>query len=65
MAAVEDTRGSVQAIRQVLSYLLAERRRLRSHGAEEAEFEANRQAIEAMQWHLARAAGGEVAERPD
>jgi hypothetical protein len=44
----------------VLSYLVAERQQLRSRGADEAELEANRQAIVAMQWRLGRAAGDEL-----
>jgi hypothetical protein len=60
MAAVEDRQSSVDAIRQVLSYLVAERQQLRSRGADEAELEANRQAIVAMQWRLGRAAGDEL-----
>jgi hypothetical protein len=55
MAAVEDRNCSVDAIKQVLAYLVAERRRLYSHGAEEAELEANRQAIAAMKWRLRQA----------
>ena len=65
MAAVEDTHGSLEAIRRVLSYLVTEREQLRCHGADEAELEANRQAIAAMQWRLGRAAGGEYATRAD
>ena len=61
MAAVRDSQGSVEAIRHVLSYLAAEREQLRLHGADEAELEANRQAILAMQWHLDRAVGDEEA----
>jgi hypothetical protein len=59
MAAVGKSQGSVDAIRHVLSYLVAEREQLRLHGADEAELEANRQAILAMQWHLDRAVGDE------
>jgi hypothetical protein len=55
MAAAEDRNCSVDAIKQVLTYLVAERQRLRSHGADEAELEANRQAIAAMEWRLGRA----------
>jgi hypothetical protein len=65
MAAVEDTDGSLEAIRRVLSYLVSERQQLRSHGADEAELEANRQAIAAMQWRLGRTSGGEYAARAD
>jgi hypothetical protein len=52
MAAVDDRNCSVEAIKQVLAYLFAERRRLYSHGADNAELEANRQAIAAMTWRL-------------
>jgi hypothetical protein len=55
MAAVEDRSCSPDAIKQVLAYLVAERRRLYSQRADEAELEANRQAIEAMTWRLQRA----------
>jgi hypothetical protein len=55
MAAVEGRNCSVDAIKQVLAYLVAERRRLHSQGAEEAELEANRQAIAAMKWRLQQA----------
>jgi hypothetical protein len=55
MAAVEGTNCSVDAIKQVLAYLVAERRHLHSHGAEEAELEANRKAIAAMTLRLQRA----------
>ena len=65
MAAVEDMHGSLEAIRRVLSYLVSERQQLRSHGADEAELEANRQAIAAMQWHLGRAAPGEYGVPAD
>ena len=59
MAATEDRHGSVDAIKQVLSFLVAERQRLYSHGADAAELEANRQAILAMEWRLVRADAGE------
>jgi hypothetical protein len=47
--------GSVEAVRQVLDYLVRERRRLRASGAEAIELEANRKAIAAMESHLGRA----------
>jgi hypothetical protein len=65
MAAAEDIHGSVEAIEQVLSYLLTERRQLRSNGGNEAELEANRQAIEAMRWRLGRAAQDEYTAPAD
>jgi hypothetical protein len=65
MAAVRDLYGSADAIRHVLSYLVAEREQLRLHGADEAELEANRQAILAMQWHLDRAVGDAQAPSAD
>jgi hypothetical protein len=49
--------GSVEAVRQVLDYLVRERRRLRASGAESVELEANRKAIAAMESHLGRAVG--------
>ena len=47
--------GSVEAVRQVLDYLVRERRHLRARGAEPAELEANRKAIAAMETRLSRA----------
>jgi hypothetical protein len=60
MAAVEG-QGSVETMRRVLSYLAAERRRLRSRAADSVELEANRLAIAAMRWHLERALSQEHA----
>jgi hypothetical protein len=54
MTAVEDRNCSPDAIKQVLAYLVVERRRLHSQRADEAELEANRQAIDAMTWRLQR-----------
>jgi len=51
----EPQSGSVEAVRQVLDYLVRERRRLRASGAEAIELEANRKAIAAMEAHLGRA----------
>jgi hypothetical protein len=51
----EPSPGSVEAVRQVLDYLVRERRRLRASGAEPVELEANRKAIAAMESHLGRA----------
>jgi hypothetical protein len=59
MAATENRHGSVDAIKQVLSFLVAERQRLYLRGADPAELEANRQAILAMEWRLVRADAGE------
>lgn len=63
MAAVETTPRSVEAMREVLSFLVTERQQLRAHGAPKAELEANRQAIVAMQWRLGRALGEEHGSR--
>ena len=60
MAAVEE-HGSVETMRDVLSRLGAERRRLRSCGADEVELEANRLAMAAIEWHLERALAEEDA----
>ena len=57
MSTIEGTHGSVKALEDVLSYLVGERQELRSHGAPAAELEANRLAIVAIQWQLARALG--------
>jgi hypothetical protein len=65
MAAVDEKHCSEEAIRQVLSYLVTERHQLQAHGADEAELEANRQAILAMQWRLGRGAGDESAPKAD
>ena len=55
MQTKEPPRGSVDAVRQVLDYLVRERGRLRARGAEPIELEANRKAIAAMESHLSRA----------
>jgi hypothetical protein len=52
---IDSPRGSVEAVRQVLDYLVGERRRLRASGAAPVELEANRKAIAAMESHLGRA----------
>jgi hypothetical protein len=57
MATPERERRSVESVRRVLAYLVSERQELRAHGASNAELEANRKAIVAMQWHLNRALG--------
>jgi hypothetical protein len=61
MAALETTPESVDAMSQVISYLVTERQHLRSQGASKIEVEANRKAIVAMQWRLNRALGSEHA----
>jgi hypothetical protein len=60
MRTVQRTPGSVQAMRQVLSYLMTERQQLRAHGATAAEVEANRRAIVAMEWQLGHALGESI-----
>lgn len=57
MSAAQQTSPSVEAMSQVLSYLVNERQQLRTHGATKPELEANRKAIVAMQWRLNRALG--------
>jgi hypothetical protein len=61
MSAVQQTSPSVEAMSQVLEYLVNERQQLRVHGATKPELEANRKAIVAMQWRLNRALGLEHA----
>jgi hypothetical protein len=55
------TSTSVEAMNQVLAYLVDERQQLRAHGATKLELEANRKAIVAMQWRLNQALGLEHA----
>jgi hypothetical protein len=55
MSAVSQTTASVDAMNQVLAYLVNERQQLRDHGGTRVELEANRKAIVAMQWRLNRA----------
>lgn len=52
MATVERPAGSVEALRNVLSYLVAERHRLRSHEGSPVELEANLKAIAAIRSRL-------------
>jgi hypothetical protein len=52
MAMVERAPGSVEAMKHVLSYLVAERQQLRANGGSAVELEANRKAIAAMEWQL-------------
>jgi hypothetical protein len=54
MQPTERMPGSDEAVRQVLDYLVRERRRLRASGAHPVELEANRKAIAAMESHLSR-----------
>jgi hypothetical protein len=63
VATVERAPRSVEAMGQVLSYLVIERQELRSRGADRIELEANRQAIVAMQWQLGRALGEQHGPR--
>ena len=66
MATVEREPGSVEAMEQVLSYLMWERQQLRARGIDGAELEANEKAIAAMRWHIEQArAGGETAAPQD
>jgi hypothetical protein len=57
MSAAQQTSASVEAMNQVLAYLVDEREQLRAHGGTKPELEANRKAIVAMQWRLNRALG--------
>jgi len=54
MSATASASESIEALNQVLAYLVSERQLLRSHGASSVELEANRKAIVAMQWRLNR-----------
>ena len=54
MATVERPTGSVEALRNVLSYLVAERHRLRSHEGSAVELDANLKAIAAIRSSLER-----------
>jgi hypothetical protein len=64
VSTIENMNGSVEALESVLSYLVGERQQLRSHGSPQAELEANRLAIVAIQWQLARALGERYAAGP-
>jgi hypothetical protein len=55
MSAAQETPAWVEAMSQVLAYLVNERQQLRAHGGTKLELEANRKAIVAMQWRLNRA----------
>jgi hypothetical protein len=55
MATVERAPGSVEAMQHLLSYLVSERHRLRAHGADSIELDANLKAIVAIRSHLGRA----------
>jgi hypothetical protein len=63
MATTETNADSVEALERVLSYLVRERQRLRTAGAERVELEANRLAIVSIQSHLVRALGALNAQR--
>jgi len=54
MATMESPVGSVEALRNVLSYLVAERHRLRSHDGSSVELDANLKAIAAIRSSLER-----------
>jgi hypothetical protein len=66
MATVERPAGSVEALRNVLSYLVEERHRLRSHEGSAIELDANLKAIVAIRSRLAStlAAVGSLVEEP-
>jgi hypothetical protein len=55
---------SVEAIREVISYLVVERQSLRSHGAGRPELEANRKALVSMQSQLGHALGERYGAPP-
>jgi hypothetical protein len=63
MATPGISQESVEALERVLSYLVKERQRLRSDGADPLELEANRRAIGAMQIRLGHAHGGRYASK--
>jgi hypothetical protein len=54
MATVERPAGSVETLRNVLSYLVAERHRLQSHDGSAVELDANMKAIVAIRSSLER-----------
>jgi hypothetical protein len=66
MATVERAAGSVEAMRNVLSYLVAERHRLRAQGADAVELDANLKAIAAIRSRLTHALleSGSLPEGP-
>jgi hypothetical protein len=55
MATANLAEGRVEALGQVLSYLVTERQRLRHEGADRVTLEANRRAIVSTQSRLSRA----------
>jgi hypothetical protein len=65
VSTIESSHGSVEALEGVLSYLVGERQQLRSHSAPAIELEANRLAIVAIQWQLARALGQRYSSAPE
>jgi hypothetical protein len=58
MATVERAEGSVEAMRDVLRYLVAERHRLRAQHADPPELDANLKAIAAIRSRLTHALVG-------
>lgn len=66
MATVERAAGSVEAMRNVLSYLVAERHQLRAHSADAVELDANLKAIAAIRSRLTHALveSGSLPEGP-
>ncbi len=66
MATVERAAGSVEAMRNVLSYLVTERHQLRAHGADAVELDANLKAIVAIRSRLGHALAktGSLREEP-
>lgn len=55
MSKAEQSALPVEALQDVLGDLLREREGLRTHGADQATLERNRQAIVKTQWDLSRA----------
>lgn len=63
MATAELPEGRVEALEQVVTYLVMERQRLRREGADGVTLEANRRALVATQARLGRALADEYARR--
>ena len=63
MATVERPAGSVETLRNVLSYLVNERQRLRSHEGSSVELDANLKAIVAIRSSLERSLREERSRR--
>jgi hypothetical protein len=55
MSKTEQSALPVEALQSVLGDLIREREELRTHGADQAKLERNRQAIAKTQWDLSRA----------